>query len=891
MAIRISLLGRFEVHAGDTLVLDRSWSRRKAASLLKLLALQTTRSLHREQVMDALWPDLDPAAAANNLHKNLHHLRGALAPHLAPHEAPATLIALTGEVVALAPEVWVDCQAFRQQAEVARAVGNDIALHEAALALYGGPLLPEDVYEDWAQAARDALQLLYVALLGDAGTLYEAQGQPERAIELWRRVLDADSVHETAHRTLMRLYAQAGSRHRALRQYQQCREALQRELGVEPDPATEQVHRAILDGTALPAAGFEAPVATSATARREPLPPFFGRERELELAEELLESVLAGRGQALFVAGAAGIGKSRFAKQVVGVAEEHGAITLEGRSYEVEAASYQPVREMLRQLLTMPAESRPDGGASVRLLESAVHLRRLLPELAAGGSGSMFPTVIDADVLQAELFDEIAGAIGTLAGAGRPLVLYFDDMHAADEASLRLLHVLCRRLAHRPVLVLGTYRAEASDQPPALAALLGSLRRERLCREVTLGPLPAATMRLLVEQHFGGRPVARDLMQEITQRAGGNPLYAGELVHTVIEQGWARVVDGRWQRREAERVPVPAAVHDLVDQRLRRLSQPALHVLHLAAAGHEVAYSLLRRTIDSTEGALLDALDDCLAAYLLEETPRGYHFHHDLLREAVYGRLSQARRHQLHRTLAVVLESEAPGGTEDQAEEIARHFAQSDEPWRAVPYLQQAGRRAAAVFANDQAIRFFEHALAIVREYPDRTEPRAVATLLEELGDLVQRRGDAARSATLFEEACDRFAAAGDESEMVRVRGKAALAYIAAGDVQRASVLMQATLQAVTAQSPELVVSRTYYILAQLHWHTAQYDDALAAAEKAFEAAVATGDAVQRAHAYEVLALACHSLGDWQKGVECELNRHALGVPGFDTDEAFDAHL
>jgi tetratricopeptide (TPR) repeat protein len=94
-----------------------------------------------------------------------------------------------------------------------------------------------------------------------------------------------------------------------------------------------------------------------------------------------------------------------------------------------------------------------------------------------------------------------------------------------------------------------------------------------------------------------------------------------------------------------------------------------------------------------------------------------------------------------------------------------------------------------------------------------------------------------------------------------------------------------------TAAHPASVpVGRTYYLLAQLRWHSGQYREALDAAEAAFRAAQTSGDISERARAYEVMALACHSLGDWQKGVEYELSRDALQVPGF-VDEALDVHL
>ncbi len=158
--LRIALLGCFEVRVGERVVVDQSWSRRKAKALVKLLALQRGRSLHREQVVDALWPDLEPEGAANNLHKTLHHLRTVFAER----DAPPAAIAIAGDLVTLARDAWVDIDEFRQRARVARGTPANPALYEQALALYGGDLLPEDLYEDWAAFEREELRALHQQL-------------------------------------------------------------------------------------------------------------------------------------------------------------------------------------------------------------------------------------------------------------------------------------------------------------------------------------------------------------------------------------------------------------------------------------------------------------------------------------------------------------------------------------------------------------------------------------------------------------------------------------------------------------------------------------------------------------------------------------------------------
>ncbi|MCX6020667.1 MAG: hypothetical protein NTZ05_02850 [Chloroflexi bacterium] len=307
--------------------------------------------------------------------------------------------------------------------------------------------------------------------------------------------------------------------------------------------------------------------------------------------------------------------------------------------------------------------------------------------------------------------------------------------------------------------------------------------------------------------------------------------------------------------------------------------------------GRTFDYALLRRLLPLPEAALLDALDDAIGSFIIEEAADGYRFRHQLLQQGLYHRMTRVRRQQLHRTVAAHVADDSAGQVRPDAETIGYHFSRSDEPWQAVPYLQTAARRAATVFANEQAVSLYDQATALAQSHPEQTEPGRLALVLEERSDVVQRIGDIAGAIPGYQQALALYDAGGDGQGAVRVRGKAALCYIIQGDVRTASDLLGATVQAMNDQWPHYVVTRTYYLLAQFHWHSGQYREAMAAAEKALHAAEAADDIAQRARAYEALALACHALGDWQRGVEYELNRQALGVPGFDTDEAFDAHL
>ena len=245
--LRVHLLGKFEVRLGDRLLLDSSWPRRKAKAILKLLALRKDRSLHRDQLIELLWPDTPLEGGANSFRQSLHHLRRAIA---ADGAGPAA-VTVGRDIVALSRDAWTDVDAFRWAAEAALG-GGDATMYERALGLYAGELLPEDRYEDWTEIPREELRSLHARLLYNFAALQERQGKVDDAVDLVRGLIRQDPADEEAHRALMRLYAGAGQRARALRQYERFREFLRRELGAEPAEESRVLYDQIRDGLVGP---------------------------------------------------------------------------------------------------------------------------------------------------------------------------------------------------------------------------------------------------------------------------------------------------------------------------------------------------------------------------------------------------------------------------------------------------------------------------------------------------------------------------------------------------------------------------------------------------------------------------------------------------------------
>ena len=238
--LRIELLGGFRVAVGGHVVSEATWRRRKPAAVLKLLALTPGHRLHREQLMDRLWPELDPGAAAANLRKAVHEARRGLNA-----EEGALMITSVGDLLSLPTEgVWVDVDAFRTAVDRARRT-SDPDDYARAIELYREGLLPDDRYEEWAIEPRDELHGEFVAILEELVGILEARGELEAATRVARKLVAADPLEEPWHAWLMRLHALAGRRGEALRQYEQFRRLLDTELGSEPSPEVQQLYEEV----------------------------------------------------------------------------------------------------------------------------------------------------------------------------------------------------------------------------------------------------------------------------------------------------------------------------------------------------------------------------------------------------------------------------------------------------------------------------------------------------------------------------------------------------------------------------------------------------------------------------------------------------------------------
>ncbi len=909
----LALLGGFSVWLGEHEVPEGAFEKRKARHLLKVLALQPGHRLHREQALDLLWPELDPRSAAAQLYKAIYYIRQAFATAQPPCP-PEDLLDLHAEVLTLAAPAGVhtDIEAFEHLAREATHT-RDLALLQRAAACYKGDLLPEDLYEEWTIMPREALRERFLEVLVALGEGYLAIGYLDEAADAFRQVLAREPAREDAHRGLMRVFALQGSRDRALRQYRLCIEVLARELDVEPLPETTQLYQDILNRKIQPRREVSAPPVASGFSPAPTLPPLVGRQAEMKTITELLDRLARGQGAVLALEGSAGIGKTRLAHEIRQLGQRRGYLALLGSTHDQEGQSpYAPVIEALRMALrTDPVH------ADLIPAELAVAIPELPP------TASPVPSA-DRVAAQNALF---ASVLRFLAARARstPVILILDDLHVADEGSLKLFHYLARETPNQPLLLVGIWRAQEPGATPGLETLISSLERHNLHYRLPLTPLSGTEHRALVAQVLEGGTVDSRLADAIYRLSEGNPLFAREMVRQLAAADQIALVENTWQftgqvtdaYAPMPLPPIPASLQALLKGRLAHLSPAALRLLHLAAVvGRDVPFPVLEASLSPTDRevakptSLLDLLDEVLATRLLEEAGLNYRFPHPLFRAAIYQELSQARRQALHGQVARALETLYRDDPTMPVEAIAYHYLQVGDVGRAVGYLIQAGDRAEGVYAHDDALQRYAEALSVLegRIAPDLRRLRA--EVQERIGDVYRAIGDVARSVKAYQSALECLTPTprptgrlpspllsydrrgegeqGEWGEAATLHRKIALGAILTTDIATAAEHLARACE-ILGNDP-LEEARWLIAQALFDWHRNALEDAVQNALRALEIAEAAGAQVEVSQACEMLALSYLPLGKWEEGLKYELRRQIAGWSP-DVVVATDGHL
>jgi DNA-binding SARP family transcriptional activator/predicted ATPase len=882
MALTVSLLGSPRVERDGRPV---SFDTRKAVALLAYLALDD-RPHSRDALAEFLWPGHDNEHARGALRRTLSTLRTAIGgQHL---DAARDRIALTR-----GPELEIDVDRFRSlTAEGA----SEAALEEAA-ELFNGDLLEgfsprgSPPFDDWQIGEASALERELASALRRLVELLVARGDFEQALPRAQRWLELDPLHEPAHRELIRLYAWSGDRAAALEQYRTCVRTLSRELGVAPVEETATLYEQLNEGGLArpPAAKAQAAAPPAAQPGAPPELPLVGREDELTA---LLAAHAAAQpdGGLAVIEGEAGIGKTRLASELANQARSRGAVVLSARCHDDEAGlPYGPVVELLREAVGV-AESGdwPDVLSPQRLADASL----LLPELA--GLRGDLPDVLplDGPGAQVRLLEGVAAVISAACEGPEPGIVFLDDVHAADEATLDAISYLGRRLRGRALLLVLGWRSEGVPPGHRIRRLAVDLSRDGRAAIVSPARLDEDEVATLV-QAAHPHPSAPDLEQRVYLESEGLPLFVAEYL-AALHTGYGRAEE-----------TLPPQVRGLLDARLGGLGDVARQVLGAAAViGRSFDLDTVRQASGRSDEETVAALEELVGQGLVREvagSEPAYDFSHQKLRARVYEQAGMARRRLLHGRVAAALSGRRLD--DDDAALVAQHLRLAGDHAGAAEHYRLAAEHAVSLHAHADALEQLEAALALgdpdvagvqerigdlrtllgdyggaLASYESaaaQCEPVALAAIEHKLGGVHHRRGEWERAEARFLAALD--AASGDERGLrARIQADLGLTLDHAGKPERAATLARQALVLAEAAADRRAQAQAHNMLGVLARNEGEPEPALEQLERSLELARELDDAPAQAAALNNLALVKRDAGELPAALE--LTEHALAL-------------
>ncbi|MBG0787980.1 MAG: AAA family ATPase, partial [Anaerolineaceae bacterium] len=452
--LRIHLFGHFEISVSGRGLSAQDWQSQQTQTIGKVLIANRGKVVTGEQLIEILWPEEPVETARRRLHVRISQLRSLLL------DKKSLIQTVHGGYLFLPDETcWLDVEQFQahltegarlqEQGHQVEAIG----VLEQARELYRGDLLAEDLYADWTYHQREALRETFITLLIELSECYAQQGRYRLAIARTRQALAKDPLRETIYARLMLYHYYAGERNQSLRVFEQCRQMLTEELGVDPLRSTVDLYKKIQEGNLWKAD----------EGLRYPPPIYEGRLFEVPYA--LTEIPLVGRDREyawlvsqwqdldkhiILLEGEAGIGKSRLVNRFTEYVHEQSIRTLKVQLPPSEHRPTAAIVSALQELLTESVVHKlhPDTLAALAILIPKIHDR-------VDGIAELTPLLPNGEQ------QRLKQAINDLSAvcAGMPTLIIVDDAQRLSSAAVDLLAQLGKTFR-----VLLSYRSE--DTPP-----------------------------------------------------------------------------------------------------------------------------------------------------------------------------------------------------------------------------------------------------------------------------------------------------------------------------------------------------------------------------------------------------------------------------------------
>ncbi|MFQ5946588.1 MAG: AAA family ATPase, partial [Anaerolineae bacterium] len=572
------------------------------------------------------------------------------------------------------------------------------------------------------------------------------------------------------------------------------------------------------------------------------LTPFVGRDRQLRLLLECFEKAKVGHGQAVFIAGESGIGKSRllfeFRRQL-----GENATWLEGHSMSFgRSIAFHPVIDLLKRNFRI---DEPDTEATIikKIEQGALalgeDLRPVLPYLRyllSLDPGDPAVLTIDPKQRRAEMFDALR-RLTLRAAQVHPQVLIFEDLHWMDQATQEYLVFIADSIpASRTLLVL-TYRT----------GYVHPLGERTYHTRITLDTLSTEDSVQMAESMLATDGLPEELKALIVRRAEGNPFFVEEVVKSLQEVGALRPVGDRYVlAKRLEEIFIPDRIQDVIMARIDRLEEAPKNILQLASViGREFTRRLLDRLAEireSTEEFLqeLKAIELIYEKSLFPEL--AYMFKHALTHEVAYNSLLVQRRKELHRLIGLAIEELYADRPAEQYEVLAYHFSKGEAWAKALQYLLKAAEKAAKAFATREALALHDQALEAASQLGEAADLKTVMAIRQAKSSLYFVLSDFERSRAEGERLLDLARRAGDQMNEGMALAGIAWASTWARDLEGAVAHARQAIEVAEQTDAKPVLARGHFTIGFVRAVTGGLDQAREELDKALMVSQSAGD-------------------------------------------------
>jgi len=596
------------------------------------------------------------------------------------------------------------------------------------------------------------------------------------------------------------------------------------------------------------------------------------RVEEMRLLREAADKAVSGEGIVIFLYGEAGIGKTRLTRELGAYARLRGMQVLYGRCPALFKMDGVPPYVLWSEVIKDYLHScTPEQLYKVIGLYPG-ELFKLVPEIKKKFQVLPESLPISPESGRDRLFEAVSQFVTNISRE-TPLLVILDDLQWTDQTSLLLLHYLARSVYREPLLLLGAYRDTDIDEKHPLTPVLTELNRERLLQSAQLKRMSFDDTSEMIKRILEQEDIPREFCELIYEKTRGNPFFAEEVIKSLKEEGVIYREENKWRTKDVSKIEFPKTVKSVIKARIARLDDECQNVLTLASfIGNDFTLEVMCAVTGIEESKLLELMDKMFKTGLIKETViRGEgicSFADILVRDVVYEEVSPLKRKMLHGVVGLALEKAYAKNIDDHVGELALHFLETGDKAKALDYFLRAGDRAMGVYANSEAISYYQSALKLLEEKKENLQEKR--QVLEKLGNVKSIIGEYNDTITYWSEALLLSLKLSEKKNAARLHGKmATIVWHDLGDTENAKKHLDEAVKILEEMPESAELAHIYSLRAQACWHEGDHVGTRYWAEKALELSKKLNAFEVMAESYTNLALALKDEGRTEEAIEC----------------------